>query len=531
MSAPETLTVAHVVFPTEDQEAIRPLYIDAGPDAAQLLGRHAVRVPAGRTASLGTYFNAFPASYWQVQSAAGAVMLNASLTGHGELALWRSDERARMRCVRRYPVSGDATLQIELALSGFDEGGAYWFDLAGDRDGLTLNSAHWSIAGVAASTITIALTTFNRPVECLRQLVTIGRDRDLAEIVDRVVVVDQGDRRLNGEDGFPAVVEVLGSRLRLVTQPNLGGSGGFSRGMLEAMAMGESSHVLLLDDDAVTEPESIFRAVRFAEAARRPIIVSGGMFHLDRRSVLYAQSEQWDERIAWVKLDRPAAYDHDFEQTPYREAPFFHRTQASDIGGWWMCLIPLTTIREIGLALPFFLKGDDFEFALRARSRGADVVSPPGIAIWHMGWVDKKPTQTWEAYFLHRNRLIIALLHADRRRPALIVAHAFLGDAKVALKGWRAASALRARAVEDACAGPAALRSEPVTKVEEVRSAWMSADRATDRWRARAVVNAAAAAVRLWWGWPRFSAQYRAAASDLSSPQSWRRIIGEQARD
>lgn len=529
MTMSHQVTVAHVVFPTADQEPIRPLYIDAEPDAAELLGRYAMRVPAGKTASLGTYFNAFPASYWQVQSSAGTVTLNANLTGDGELAVWCSDERARRRCVRRYAVSGHASLESELVLSGFAEGGAYWFDLAGDGAGLTLESAHWSIAGLVASTITIALTTFNRPSECLRQLLTIGRDPDLAEVVDRVVVVDQGDRSVEGEADFPAVVAALGSRIRLVTQPNLGGSGGFSRGMLEALEAGESSRVLLLDDDAITEPESIFRAARFADAARGSIIVGGGMFHLDRRSVLYAQGEQWDERISWVKLDRPAAYDHDFAQIPFREAPFFHRMQASDIGGWWMCLIPLTTIREIGLALPFFLKGDDFEFALRARTRGARVVSPPGIAIWHMGWVDKKPTQTWEAYFLHRNRLIIALLHADRRRPALIVAHAFLGDAKVALKGWRAASALRARAVKDACAGPAALRGELVTKVDEVRSAWLSADRARDRWRVRAVVNAASAAVRLWWDWPRLAAEYRAAAVDLASPQSWRGIIGDSA--
>ena len=100
---------------------------------------------------------------------------------------------------------------------------------------------------------------------------------------------------------------MLGERLVLVRQQNLGGSGGFSRGMLEALERAESDGVLLLDDDAISEPEAIFRAVRFADAASRPIVVGGGMLHIDARSVLYTQSEQWDKRIGWTRLDRPGA--------------------------------------------------------------------------------------------------------------------------------------------------------------------------------------------------------------------------------
>ena len=77
----------------------------------------------------------------------------------------------------------------------------------------------------------------------------------------------------------------------MIGQPNLGGSGGFSRAMDETVRAGASDYVLLLDDDIVLEPEGILRAVTFADLARRPTIVGGHMFSLHDRSVLHAFGE------------------------------------------------------------------------------------------------------------------------------------------------------------------------------------------------------------------------------------------------
>ena len=44
-----------------------------------------------------------------------------------------------------------------------------------------------------------------------------------------------------------------------------------------------------------------------------------------------------------------------------------HRRIDVDYNGWWMCLIPTSIlIREIGLALPVFIKWDDVEYGIRA---------------------------------------------------------------------------------------------------------------------------------------------------------------------
>ncbi len=61
----------------------------------------------------------------------------------------------------------------------------------------------------------------------------------------------------------------------------------------------------------------------------------------------------------------------------------------ADYNGWWMCLIPTSILREIGLSLPAFIKWDDAEFCVRARDAGYPTVSVPGVALWHVSWLGK----------------------------------------------------------------------------------------------------------------------------------------------
>ncbi len=142
--------------------------------------------------------------------------------------------------------------------------------------------------GGNAVSLGIAIATYNRTDACTTQLRAIADQVAMGAAVARVVVVDQGDDRLDEAPGFADVAAVLGERLSVVRQDNLGGSGGFTRGMREVLDAG-CDLVLLLDDDAVPGPEAIFRAATFAGFATRPVIVGGGMLHLDRPAMLYTQ--------------------------------------------------------------------------------------------------------------------------------------------------------------------------------------------------------------------------------------------------
>ncbi|WCD92533.1 glycosyltransferase [Microbacterium sp. nov. GSS16] len=472
------IAVNHTVFPIEGVAEVSALYVDTGSgdgsqpgEAYEIIDRRSIRVYAHRRVSLSTYFNAFPASYWQHWTRVRSVRLVATVKGRGLISVYKSSARGRASALASKTFA-DEMVTFDLPITSFIDGGSYWFDLASGDEDVTLVSAEWQVAepeNWKPGKTTVGITTFNRPTYCLNQIIAVGQNEHVHEVLDRVIVVDQGTDLVSDQPGFAAAAAALGDTLEIVRQPNLGGSGGFSRAMLEGLSSENSDYVLLLDDDAISEPEAIVRAVRFADFAVTPTIVGGGMLHLDDRSVLYTQGEVWDPRKSWMRPSGASEYDHDFAEEPLRETPELHRYLGADFNGWWMCLIPTSILREIGLSLPVFLKFDDIEFSLRARAKGYPTVCLPGVAVWHMAWHDKDPTRTWEEYFIHRNRVITGLLHSDVRNGGYLPLHSFLGDIKLLFMLQYSAVRLRHEALKDAFRGPSLLPDLLPSKQAEIR--------------------------------------------------------------
>jgi len=478
MTDPRRVTVNRVVFPTEGVAEVSALYVDTGTgdgsqpgEAYEILGRRSIRVFAHKRVSLSTYFNAFPASYWQRWTHVRDVRLSITLEGEGLVSVYRSSARGRSSAVASQHFRNE-TIDFDLTLRSFVDGGSYWFDVACAQDDATVVSAEWSVEAPddwAGGRATVGITTFNRPTYCLNQIRAVGANPDVADVLDKVVVVDQGTDLVSAQPGFDEAAAKLGERLEIIRQPNLGGSGGFARAMLEGVHSPDSDYVLLLDDDAISEPEAIVRAVRFADFTISPTIVGGGMLHLDDRSVLYTQGEVWDARKSWMRASGESEYDRDFAEDTMRETPELHRRLDADFNGWWMCLIPTAVLDRIGLSLPVFLKFDDIEFSLRAAENGYPTVCLPGVAVWHMAWHDKDPTRTWEEYFIHRNRIITGLLRSHVARGGFLPLHSLLGDIKLLFMLQYSTVRLRHQAIRDVLRGPAALPDDLATKQAQVR--------------------------------------------------------------
>lgn len=487
--------VARVVLPTDGDLDVLPLYVDgehvpppAQDDGAaavvavasehhpdQVVSRRSYRLEPGQRASFATYFNAFPAGYWRRWSVVDMVTLAVRTTGPGTLLVYRSNARGTVARVASEVVSGDTEHRIPLPLLPFGDGGWYWFDLVAGSDELALVEADWRVDdhGRAAGTVTVGITTFNRPDYCAALLGQLGdavQDGQLTSVLDEVVVVDQGTRPVADDPAFPDARDRLGPRLRVRPQANLGGSGGFSRAMLETLDRGTSDHVLLLDDDVVCEPEGIARAVAFADLARRPTIVGGHMFSMHQRSVLHAFAEvvlPWQFR--WAAAP-PTHHSHDLATSNLRSTPWLHRRTDVDYNGWWMCLLPTEVLREVGLSLPVFIKWDDAEYGLRAAEAGFATVSLPGAAVWHVPWTDKDDSVDWQAYFHARNRFVAALLHSPFRYGGRMVRESLAIQAKHLLGMQYSAALLRQRALEDVLAGPEGLHADLPTTLAEVRT-------------------------------------------------------------
>jgi galactofuranosylgalactofuranosylrhamnosyl-N-acetylglucosaminyl-diphospho-decaprenol beta-1,5/1,6-galactofuranosyltransferase len=430
-------------------------------------------ISAGRRVSFATYFNAFPASYWRRWTTIGSVVLRIRIAGESSVILYRSTARGHCHPVETIRVESDEpeTIERTLSLDPFIDGGWYWFDIVAGPQGTTLIEADWlaEVPAAPRGTLSIGITTFNTPEFMLDQLRTLGDATEVHGLLDKVYVIDQGTNRVRNQPGFADAAKRFGDLLQIVEQGNIGGSGGFARSMDETVRAGHSDYVLLMDDDVKLDPEGVVRAATFADLARKPTIVGGHMFSLYDRSVLHAFAEAVAPYRWWWGTAPNTKGRHDFGRRNLRNTPWLHRRADADYNGWWMCLIPTRIIRELGLAMPVFIKWDDAEYGVRAREHGYPTVSLPGVASWQVPWDDKDDARDWQAYFHLRNRVIAALLHSEQPRGGKLIPESRERQLQSLLSMQYSTVALRLLAIEDVLRGPDHLHQEIGTKLPQVR--------------------------------------------------------------
>ncbi len=456
-----------------DPRKVRSLYVDE--ERAQRVrveSRETAEFAAGDEVSFATYFNAFPASYWRRWTSLTSVTLRVRLSGACRIDVYRSKADGTIIHASGAAVSGeDRVVELDLDLTPFRDGGWYWFDVTAD-DQLRIEEAGWYADREPdrPGRLAVGICTYNRPVDCVAAVATIAADPVVSAELSAVVVADQGNRKVRDDVHFPDVAAALGDRLRIVEQGNLGGSGGFSRAMHEALRNTDATHILFLDDDVQLEADSLHRALTFSRFTADPMLVGGQMLALQDRSVLHTMGEVVDR---YQFLYRPAAYAvtaHDFAEASLRQTPALHRRVDVDYNAWWMCLIPREAAEQLGLPLPLFIKWDDAEYGLRAGAAGFRTVTLPGAAIWHLAWTDKDDVSDWQAYFHARNRLIVASLHSPHKRGGGIVRSSIKADLKHLLKMEYAAVALHVKAYTDFLAGPSAVFPALPTALPDVRA-------------------------------------------------------------
>ncbi|MBA3905480.1 MAG: galactofuranosyltransferase GlfT2 [Pseudonocardiales bacterium] len=439
----------------------------------RMLSRTSAVVTEQSEVSFAAYFNAFAAGYWRRWSALTAVRLHLGLHGTGRVDVYRTKADGSQIFVRGVALerAGEHTVDMELDLRPFEDGGWYWFDLTTDGGDLTLLEGGWYATepGRGRAAVAIGMPTFNRPADCVATLTAIGEDPIVLDAVVAVILADQGTQKVRDAPGFEQAAAVLGDRLRIVDQPNLGGSGGYARVMYEALTNTDCEQILFMDDDILLEPDSVLRAVAFSRHSREPMLVGGQMLSLQARSQLSTMGEVVNRQTFLWRNAPGTEPHHDLAERTLRQTPWLHRRTDVDYNAWWMCLIPRSVAEDLGLPLPLFIKWDDAEYGLRARSRGYRTATVPGIAIWHMSFLEKDDTSDWQAYFHYRNRYVAAALHGPDN-PSALLRDTLKRTMRHLLLMEYSAVALQEMALRDFLAGPEALFPKLPVVLGEIRA-------------------------------------------------------------
>ncbi|GAA1478568.1 glycosyltransferase [Nocardioides aestuarii] len=451
----------------------------------QIESRTAFRVAQGDSASFGTYFNAFPASYWRRHTIVSSVRLTVRLRGEGAtVTVYKSMANGRSQRVDSATVEGESgQFSFDLPLKPFVDGGWYWYDaVAADADAV-VEAAEWTAEvpedRVPSGTVTIGITTMNRQDFCAKLLGQLGDASQLEGVLDEVVVMEQGKDKVVDSEFFPIAEKSLGDKLRIIEQGNIGGSGGFARAQYEGLKAGRSTYVMMLDDDVEIETEGILRAATFGDLCRKTTIVGGHMFSIFQKTQLHSFGEKVSPYTFWWGSAPGVFQGWDFAERNLRSTRWLHARIDVDYNGWFMCLIPAKVLEDIGLSLPIFIKWDDSEYGLRAKAAGYPTVTFPGAAVWHVPWTDKNDALDWQSYFHVRNRFIAALLHSPYPRGGRLVRESLNHQIKHMVSMQYSTVELRHKALEDVLAGPERLHELLPTVLPEIREMVKGYDDAT----------------------------------------------------
>ena len=428
--------------------------------------RHALRLEKGAIVTTDTYFGLMPASYFQrwTNVAQIRVKLAYDSPGTARLDLRASDVHGNPRTIGSVRVDGAGTTSLVAGITEFVDGGSLWIDLHAINGPLTITDVEWTVAAPATiRPAALVICTFNRPEACVGTLSTVAHDQRVPAGIDAVYVIDQGTDPVGDHPEFVDAAAVLGDKLIYLRQPNLGGSGGFTRGLYEVSRITEHANVILMDDDILCEPESALRLNAFANVTPTPTIVGAQMLFLKNPRVLLAGAEIVD--LATLRGGRWGV--HGLNNADVVDRRQNRRTDAR-YTAWWTCLIPAEIAASAGLPFPFFVRWDDIEYGLRASDCGFPTVTLPNAAVWHADF-HWKDTDDWVSYFDVRNALITAALHGGVN----------VQTASRALR-WRIATCLVSmqyglahtviRAVEDFLKGPSVLQDGGVAAMTAIRS-------------------------------------------------------------
>jgi len=286
--------------------------------------------------------------------------------------------------------------------------------------------------------LALSITTFKREeavADSVRRFEDFVAQSPLRDDL-HLIVVDNG----NSADLVPS------THFTPVVNRNLGGSGGFARGLHEAHAQG-FTHCLFMDDDAKVHMRALERVWWFlAYAKDLSVAVSGGLTQADARWRVWENGAHFDKHCFphWLGTDL-----RDFASVLRMEHENSRRQRKNYYGGWWFFAFAIGGIKH--WPFPFFVRGDDISFSI---ANELTITTLPGaICFQDADFSAKESLQT--LYLDMRSHMIhhIVLPPLDRGRREVLWVMAWFFRRSLVQCHYETLEALNI-AAEDVLAGP-----------------------------------------------------------------------------
>ena len=398
-------------------EGTEKLFYQGG--AAYDAERKSLRFQAGETASFETYFNLF--SYAKYRKYCGIQNANVRFEGTGSFLAEFFCRTQSGNTLPLQTVKFTDSYTVRLDISELPDKGYLYFTLTAESEAeLTGGSYLADTNNDNPVKIGLVICTYKRETfvknNLKRLLAGIAAEPEWGNVL-HVFVIDNAKTLELPENEYYTVVP----------NKNLGGSGGFTRGITEVCKDPSFTHFLLMDDDIHFEFETLKRTAYLLRALSdeyRSATVGGSMLYLDKPTVQHEFGGYFTglQYIARNSLLDMTETDNLIENEDPPKANY---------NAWWYTCMPTDTMQKYSLPLPLFIKGDDVEYGIRCIDQ---LILMSGLSIWHQDFSLKYNAAL--EYYGKRNELILAAIHFNAGRWNLSVKLLYMVFIQLVLKRY-----------------------------------------------------------------------------------------------
>ncbi|PHX93798.1 MAG: hypothetical protein CK542_02760, partial [Acidimicrobium sp.] len=362
---------------------------------------------AGAELSFDTSFGVFAAGRWRRLTLVENLSATVFATGSGrieivgvETRMFGAIQTEKIVASTVIASSGKTSLEVPNFLDS--KFGSFFVRVSAEQTDVVVTNSQWSTTTEVSREIRLSLsiTTFNRQ-DYVKP--TVAKVLHLEKTVEtlrgkmRVLVVDNARNiEFDTEQNAPITV---------VQNPNLGGAGGFARGIIHLRDEGWSTHILLMDDDITLEPDALVRTFALFSFARdEKLCIHGAMLSEEQAWMQFEAGSKY----RWRSLYPLRAIGREDDLRERKLAVHDAREKKFAYTAWWYTAFPVTITRDN--PLPIFVRGDDVSFGLL--HTGKHSVTLNGIIVWHADFGLKNNPSS--LFYEKRNFAIIDTLVFDR---------------------------------------------------------------------------------------------------------------------
>lgn len=365
--------------------------------------------------SFDTYFNSLSVEKWHKYTSVLDFFLVVKLNGNFEISLTNkvlADCAIHEIVLYSRSISTDGLEEVILPYPTGNYKGMLAFNLLSCKDGSKYYGGWYGCEKYGKlwdTRIAINICTFKRETFVIRNLEILNKyivqntENELSKNL-QIFISDNGNSLSTGN--------LVSEQIHIVQNKNVGGAGGFCRGLIEILNYQDryaATHVLMMDDDVVIEPESLFRTytlLRCRKPEYKDVFIGGAMFRLDNPKIQVESGALWNSGSI-------ISNKHGLNLNQVEDVLNNEVEECAEYNAWWFCCVPMHLINRNNLPLPIFIRGDDVEYGLRNMKT---LVLMNGICVWHEPFENKY--SSFLHYYCIRNLLYDNALHVPNYKQS-----------------------------------------------------------------------------------------------------------------